>query len=134
MSQFDEICLLFPFNMALEKHFQIFYMWHVCFHSWNLISFETSEALRGHMHVTIIMENIIIHCTLYTVKCKQNTVLYCTLTLPDTVTLPSLSDDQDISIQMRGGPEPLMVTGWAQILALDPSYRYGTDIGTRPFI
>jgi len=37
-----------------------------------------------------------------------------------TILLPS--DDQDISIQMRGGPEPLMVTGWAQILALDPSY------------
>jgi len=37
-----------------------------------------------------------------------------------TIQLPS--DDQDISIQMRGGPEPLMVTGWAQILALDPSY------------
>ena len=38
-----------------------------------------------------------------------------------TILLPS--DDQDISIQMRGGPEPLMVTGWAQILALDPTYR-----------
>ena len=25
--------------------------------------------------------------------------------------------------QMRGGPEPLMVTGWAQIVSLDPSYR-----------
>jgi len=37
-----------------------------------------------------------------------------------TILLPS--DDQDISIQMRGGPEPLMVTGWAQILSLDPSY------------
>jgi len=37
-----------------------------------------------------------------------------------TILLPS--DDQDISIQMRGGPEPLMVTGWAQILALDPTY------------
>ncbi len=23
---------------------------------------------------------------------------------------------------MRGGPEPLMVTGWAQIMALDPNY------------
>ena len=23
---------------------------------------------------------------------------------------------------MRGGPEPLMVTGWAQIMSLDPSY------------
>ena len=23
---------------------------------------------------------------------------------------------------MRGGPEPLMVTGWAQIMVLDPSY------------
>lgn len=32
------------------------------------------------------------------------------------------SDDQDISIQTRGGPEPYMVTGWAQILTLDPSY------------
>ena len=38
----------------------------------------------------------------------------------DTVYLPS--DDQDISIQMRGGPEPNMVTGWAQILSLEPSY------------
>jgi len=37
-----------------------------------------------------------------------------------TILLPS--DDQDISIQLRGGPEPLMVTGWAQIQALDPSY------------
>merc|ERR1712215_255906 len=37
-----------------------------------------------------------------------------------TIVLPS--DDQDISIQMRGGPEPLMVTGWAQILSLDPGY------------
>jgi len=37
-----------------------------------------------------------------------------------TILLPS--DDQDISIQMRGGPEPLMVTGWAQIKALEPSY------------
>ena len=27
-------------------------------------------------------------------------------------------------VQMRGGPEPLMVTGWAQIVSLDPSYRY----------
>ena len=26
--------------------------------------------------------------------------------------------------QMRGGPEPLMVTGWAQIVSLDPSYRW----------
>jgi hypothetical protein len=23
---------------------------------------------------------------------------------------------------MRGGPEPLMVTGWAQIMSLNPSY------------
>ena len=23
---------------------------------------------------------------------------------------------------MRGGPEPLMVTGWVQIMSLDPSY------------
>ena len=23
---------------------------------------------------------------------------------------------------MRGGPEPLMVTGWMQIMSLDPSY------------
>jgi len=38
----------------------------------------------------------------------------------DTISLPS--DDQMISIQMRGGPEPLMVTGWAQILSLDPTY------------
>jgi len=37
-----------------------------------------------------------------------------------TILLPA--DDQDISIQMRGGPEPLMVTGWAQIVSLDPSY------------
>jgi len=37
-----------------------------------------------------------------------------------TIVLPS--DDQDISIQMRGGPEPLMVTGWAQILTLDHAY------------
>jgi len=37
-----------------------------------------------------------------------------------TVLLPS--DDQDISIQLRGGPEPLMVTGWAQIQALEPQY------------
>ena len=28
------------------------------------------------------------------------------------------------SSQMRGGPEPLMVTGWAQIVSLDPSYRW----------
>ena len=27
-----------------------------------------------------------------------------------------------VSIQMRGGPEPLMVTGWAQIMSLDPDY------------
>ena len=64
-----------------------------------------------------------------------------------TILLPA--DDQDISIQvlvcnqiiikssswrnvlieffssqMRGGPEPLMVTGWAQIVSLDPSYRW----------
>jgi len=38
----------------------------------------------------------------------------------ETISLPS--DDQMISIQMRGGPEPLMVTGWAQILSLDPTY------------
>jgi len=38
----------------------------------------------------------------------------------DTISLPS--DDAMISIQMRGGPEPLMVTGWAQILSLDPTY------------
>jgi len=38
----------------------------------------------------------------------------------DTISLPS--DDQMISIQMRGGPGPLMVTGWAQILSLDPNY------------
>ena len=31
-------------------------------------------------------------------------------------------DDQSVSIQMRGGPEPLMVTGWMQIMSLDPSY------------
>ena len=31
-------------------------------------------------------------------------------------------DDQSISIQMRGGPEPMMVTSWAQIMSLDPSY------------
>lgn len=37
-----------------------------------------------------------------------------------TFSLPS--DDQKISIQMRGGPEPMMVTSWAQIMALDPSY------------
>jgi len=37
-----------------------------------------------------------------------------------TISLPS--DDQSVSIQMRGGPEPLMVTGWMQIMALDPSY------------
>jgi len=35
-----------------------------------------------------------------------------------------LDDDQSVSIQMRGGPEPLMVTGWAQIMSLDPD-----DIG-----
>ena len=40
---------------------------------------------------------------------------------PVQVFLPS--DDQDISIQMRGGPEANMVTGWAQILALEPGYR-----------
>ena len=34
----------------------------------------------------------------------------------------SLGDDQSISIQMRGGPEPMMVTSWAQIMSLDPSY------------
>ncbi len=34
----------------------------------------------------------------------------------------SPDDDQSVSIQMRGGPEPLMVTGWAQIMALDPNY------------
>ena len=33
-----------------------------------------------------------------------------------------LGDDQSISIQMRGGPEPMMVTSWAQIMSLDPSY------------
>ena len=38
----------------------------------------------------------------------------------ETVFLPS--DDQDISIQMRGGPEANMVTGWAQILTLEPGY------------
>ena len=27
-------------------------------------------------------------------------------------------DDQSVSIQMRGGPEPLMVTGWMQIMSL----------------
>jgi len=37
-----------------------------------------------------------------------------------TISLPS--DDQSVSIQMRGGPEPLMVTGWMQIMSLDPSY------------
>lgn len=37
-----------------------------------------------------------------------------------TISLPS--DDQSVSIQMRGGPEPLMVTGWAQIMYLDPTY------------
>ena len=31
-------------------------------------------------------------------------------------------DDQHVAIQMRGGPEPLMVTGWMQIMSLDPSY------------
>ena len=30
--------------------------------------------------------------------------------------------DQDISIQMRGGPETNMVTGWAQISSLEPGY------------
>jgi len=38
----------------------------------------------------------------------------------ETISLPN--DDQSVSIQMRGGPEPLMVTGWAQIMKLDPSY------------
>jgi len=38
----------------------------------------------------------------------------------ETISLPS--DDQMISVQMRGGPEPLMATGWAQIISLDPSY------------
>ena len=33
-----------------------------------------------------------------------------------------LGDDQYVAIQMRGGPEPLMVTGWMQIMSLDPSY------------
>jgi len=37
-----------------------------------------------------------------------------------TISLPS--DDQHVAIQMRGGPEPLMVTGWMQIMSLDPSY------------
>lgn len=37
-----------------------------------------------------------------------------------TISLPS--DDQMISVQMRGGPEPLMATGWAQIITLDPTY------------
>jgi len=37
-----------------------------------------------------------------------------------TISLPS--DDQYVAIQMRGGPEPLMVTGWMQIMSLDPSY------------
>eukprot|EP00095_Tigriopus_kingsejongensis_P007134 maker-scaffold687_size111633-snap-gene-0.24 protein:Tk07134 transcript:maker-scaffold687_size111633-snap-gene-0.24-mRNA-1 annotation:"insulin-like growth factor-binding protein 7 precursor" len=38
----------------------------------------------------------------------------------ETISLPS--DDQSVAIQMRGGPEPMMVTGWAQIMSLDPSY------------
>jgi len=38
----------------------------------------------------------------------------------ETIYLPS--DDQDISIQMRGGPETNMVTGWAQISSLEPGY------------
>jgi len=38
----------------------------------------------------------------------------------ETVWLPN--DDQSVSVQMRGGPEPLMVTGWVQIMSLDPSY------------
>ena len=33
-----------------------------------------------------------------------------------------IGDDQSVSIQMRGGPEPMMVTSWAQIMSLDPSY------------
>ena len=33
-----------------------------------------------------------------------------------------IGDDQYVAIQMRGGPEPLMVTGWMQIMSLDPSY------------
>jgi len=37
-----------------------------------------------------------------------------------TISLPS--DDQMISVQMRGGPEPMMATGWAQIISLDPTY------------
>jgi len=38
----------------------------------------------------------------------------------ETILLPS--DDQMISVQMRGGPEPMMATGWAQIISLHPSY------------
>jgi len=38
----------------------------------------------------------------------------------DSISLPS--DDEMISVQMRGGPEPYMATGWAQILSLDPTY------------
>lgn len=38
----------------------------------------------------------------------------------ETISLPS--DDQSVAIQMRGGPEPMMVTGWAQIMSLDPTY------------
>jgi len=37
-----------------------------------------------------------------------------------TISLPS--DDQMVSVQMRGGPEPMMATGWAQIISLDPTY------------
>ena len=39
-----------------------------------------------------------------------------------SVEIMLLGDDQYVAIQMRGGPEPLMVTGWMQIMSLDPSY------------
>ena len=39
-----------------------------------------------------------------------------------SINIAATGDDQSVSIQMRGGPEPLMVTGWMQIMSLDPSY------------
>merc|ERR1712079_567969 len=60
---------------------------------------------------------------LYWGPCKESPVTITWQSLSTdgkTISLPS--DDQSVSIQMRGGPEPLMVTGWMQIMSLDPSY------------
>ena len=50
------------------------------------------------------------------------TALYNIIVLLNSLLLPGPGDDQSVSIQMRGGPEPMMVTSWAQIMSLDPSY------------